>query len=761
MSTIKECPLVPMGALTGKPGRRMISETLSALKDVGITQYLIYPRSGCELEYLGKEWFDTCRIFFEEGERLGFTSMWLYDEFNWPSGQCGGKIMKENPDYALAYIQVLEKNGEFSIRKGANPNRPNVLNPEAVQSFLRSTHEKYAEHFGALFGGLIKGIFTDEPSFLYIRHGEAPEEERLRIPHYPGLEEDYAALTGNNLEKDLFYCLRNKCDPFWQPFVRQLLGVRFRKAFMQPVRDWCTAHNLLLTGHLMCESSLGGALGSSGRPLEITDTLSMPGMDEIFTRRFNWNMEWLTLGSVEHGIRKNGNGGLAELFALGPCDMPLARMKKMIRLVSLFGVDHYILAVAQLDMRGNVEKSQYFNPYSRTQPWFRALKLLGDDSAQAALTAKKEFVPEIQIRYPSVERSMNDLLMRLVTAQRQWELIDEEEPGTAKFVLHLERDGVTEENSARYWDSVENLLKHFEESAPLRVFVTEMDGSPARDIFLRSYSDGSVETVNLSESRNCRSLLLHRSGQAVPFELECDGTRSFNGWKVELDRPNLKRLSFENGVCRLTLTEKMSGLTLALRNYGGCAEIRMDGSSVKAENDCTTLPQGFRELYRETAPFELSAGEHVFEMAADFADYPYLPGVFLTGALASAGPVLSKYAGDGNGLENYVGRLIQRGEVRVPVDAVHLRMETDELYTEVFFDDESLGERAWAPFSWRIPERFAGRLVNVRVEKYTSCGPMFGTRCFEPETPGASSWLSDCRPGGAVPHCVSELIFER
>ena len=126
MSTIKECPLVPMGALTGKPGRRMISETLSTLKDVGITQYLIYPRSGCELEYLGKEWFDTCRIFFEEGERLGFTSMWLYDEFNWPSGQCGGKIMKENPDYALAYIHELQKNREFSIRKGANPNRPNV-----------------------------------------------------------------------------------------------------------------------------------------------------------------------------------------------------------------------------------------------------------------------------------------------------------------------------------------------------------------------------------------------------------------------------------------------------------------------------------------------------------------------------------------------------------------------------------------------------------------------------------------------------------
>ena len=65
MSVNRECPLVPMGAVTGKPDRKMISETLTALREVGITQYLIYPRSGCELEYLSPEWFDTCRIFFE------------------------------------------------------------------------------------------------------------------------------------------------------------------------------------------------------------------------------------------------------------------------------------------------------------------------------------------------------------------------------------------------------------------------------------------------------------------------------------------------------------------------------------------------------------------------------------------------------------------------------------------------------------------------------------------------------------------------
>lgn len=38
-------PLIPMGAITGKPDERIVRETLEAYKSVGIDQYLIYPRS--------------------------------------------------------------------------------------------------------------------------------------------------------------------------------------------------------------------------------------------------------------------------------------------------------------------------------------------------------------------------------------------------------------------------------------------------------------------------------------------------------------------------------------------------------------------------------------------------------------------------------------------------------------------------------------------------------------------------------------------
>ncbi len=44
----------------------------------------------------------------------------------------------------------------------------------------------------------------------------------------------------------------------------------------------------------------------------------LPGMDEIGTRYNPANIEWLTLAVAQHAAGRRGNGGLVELFALGP-----------------------------------------------------------------------------------------------------------------------------------------------------------------------------------------------------------------------------------------------------------------------------------------------------------------------------------------------------------------------------------------------------------------------------------------------------------
>ena len=49
-------PLIPMIAITGRPDRARMAQLLDAYKSVGISQFLIYPRSGLEIEYMSEAW---------------------------------------------------------------------------------------------------------------------------------------------------------------------------------------------------------------------------------------------------------------------------------------------------------------------------------------------------------------------------------------------------------------------------------------------------------------------------------------------------------------------------------------------------------------------------------------------------------------------------------------------------------------------------------------------------------------------------------
>ena len=87
----KMSSLITMSAITGKPNTEKIHSYLKDLKENGIDEFLLYPRSGCEIEYLSNEWFDTVEKFVNSALILNMK-MWLYDDFNWPSGDAGGKV---------------------------------------------------------------------------------------------------------------------------------------------------------------------------------------------------------------------------------------------------------------------------------------------------------------------------------------------------------------------------------------------------------------------------------------------------------------------------------------------------------------------------------------------------------------------------------------------------------------------------------------------------------------------------------------------
>ena len=456
---------------------------------------------------------------------------------------------------------------------------------------------------------------------------------------------------------------------------------------------------------------------------------------------------------------------MAELFALGPSDMTFAEIRRQIHLFALFGIDRYLLAVAPFDMRGNTctLKANYFHCFTPAQPWFPALKQLNEEVLASAAAARRRYAPEIAIRRPAVDTPLGDFLISLNCAQRQWELINEDEESTAPVILRLDPCGVCAEKmpgEINHKCAFTLFLKLLDQISPLEVSVREADGSLAQDIFLRTFTDGSAEIINFSPAKESRRLVFCRKESKTEFELPFCGIKSFCSWQVSIDRPNLKRLTFEEGICRFNAASALENITLALRVLESDAVIELDGLPLEFDKNCTSLPEGFRELYKEKKLPLLEKGEHQLTVKGKLSEYPYLPGAFLTGSFADRPEGLAPYADDGKGLKFYTGKLIQTGNVTIPPGALTLELDTDDLYTEVFIDGLPLPPRFARPFIWHLPPETAGKSVELRIERSTSCGPMFGTGKELPIRPDLEAWLGKYRPKGAIPHTIIEPVFK-
>ena len=650
-----------------------------------------------------------------------------------------------------------------------------MLNPDAVDFFIQTTHEEYYRHFGDRFGKLIKGIFTDEPSFGYGISFIEPASKELQIAWYPELEEEYKALTGRDLKDDIRSHLDGTAPMFFLKGYHELLGKRFRATFFDKVRAWCDSHGILLTGHLMCESSIH-ALHFNGDPLLAIDGFSMPGMDEIYTHTTLDKIEWQTLGTARYGIEKHGNGGLVELFALGPSHMPALKYRQMFWLVAMFGMDHYVLAVSQFQSRGNIYKLEYYNPTTPAQTWFDHYAELGMDAARAASFATRPVLPEIEIRYPEYEPELPEMLKKLVAAQRPWRIIhrDDQSAVGTPAVLRFEQNGILEEDSGLRFDDIDAFIAWAETTLPRQATVTDAEGKRVKDVLTRCYADGNIVVLDLREhNAEPRILTLHSNGQTTMFVLWAgdnvvvgpDGITpgssihpfpesqevEYGNWRLELDRQNLLCPEYDvERKLHLTVEEDVGEVTILLRRYGEHASATLDGKEIKVFTYPKVLPQGLNELYLETEPLRLSVGEHLIQLTGDATEYPYLPGVFIAGNFAveatdaphgrmtirrlpdfmPQGDLTKKL------LRNYAGRVILTKRCPIPEKAYAICLDTNNICAEVLIDGKSIGKKAWPPFIIPLPKDKPEDIVELSIVLYPPVFAIFGRERFTPKNVG-------------------------
>ena len=141
------------------------------------------------------------------------------------------------------------------------PASADLLNPEAVQAFIRLTHERYFEVLREHFGHTVIAMFTDEPDIVgrRARKGCKAWTDDF-LPEF-GRAQDLPALfldVGSETE-----AIRLR--------YRRAINRRMSKTYYGQLADWCADHHIALTGH-----------PAKGWDIGLLRPFQLPGQDVVW-----------------------------------------------------------------------------------------------------------------------------------------------------------------------------------------------------------------------------------------------------------------------------------------------------------------------------------------------------------------------------------------------------------------------------------------------------------------------------------------------
>ncbi|MEZ4712877.1 MAG: glycosyl hydrolase [Caldilineaceae bacterium] len=157
------------------------------------------------------------------------------------------------------------------------PAAGDLLNPAAVASFIRLTHDQYYAHLHAYFGDTIVAMFTDEPGMLGRGAKRRPDPWPFTHGFVDELQTQWDADVLCWLPALWLDC-GPRSDEFRQMVTRALYD-RLERVFYGAQSQWCVDHGIALTGH-PAESNDFGALRQ----------FQWPGQDMVW--------RWVTPGAA-------------------------------------------------------------------------------------------------------------------------------------------------------------------------------------------------------------------------------------------------------------------------------------------------------------------------------------------------------------------------------------------------------------------------------------------------------------------------------
>jgi hypothetical protein len=341
----KEFGIMPFWFVNGEMDYAEMEHQLGEFASKGIPGIHFHARFGIKdhMPYLSEEWMKRYNFAAEKCRELGMQ-LWVYDEYNWPSGTCNQEIMAERPELTSRYLEVIVNDipGQFftfvegtdsryndleqsepvyacalleeDVRAGRfapvnllpnlafdkvvaweAPKGPwklcyfierkaswyiDAFDERSTQEFLRKVYQNYKDHVPD-FQRNVRGFFTDEPAMHYF---ESPKDNFI-VPWSGKMLKIFRDINGYDLKPHLPQLYFDIGD---YHRVRHdfwsALSKQYEKAYYRQIRDWCEENGVVFTGHLLFEEWLRRQAKVSGNLFHMLKNLHMTGIDHLYPR---------------------------------------------------------------------------------------------------------------------------------------------------------------------------------------------------------------------------------------------------------------------------------------------------------------------------------------------------------------------------------------------------------------------------------------------------------------------------------------------
>ncbi len=389
----------------------------------GIREFLIHPVHGMQIEYLSPEFFDRYRHALRLAKSHDMK-VWVYDEYGWPSGVAGGKLLRDYPEHK-GWILELHRDG--SGRATAEPVQSDrildntmgapwtgseagyldTLSVDAVRCFIELTHERILHECGDLFADVIVGFFTDEPVTMVDRVSEiAGGWHAVGVPWTPSLPARFAERFGYEVEPHYAELAQREPSSVRRDYW-QIIKEMHVEAYHQQIGEWCRSHGVKYTGHCG-EDLMIMQVRFAGSLFQSLGEMDEPGIDFLGhgpdpEDRF---IEEVVVESIARHCGKDRV--YCEAYGITPFDIRLGKMLRRAEMMGMHGINDIALMGFQQSLDG-IRKRTYWPPIFREAPWWPFYPEFRDAFARSVgLTSLGERRARYAVLYPQEHLEQTD-----------------------------------------------------------------------------------------------------------------------------------------------------------------------------------------------------------------------------------------------------------------------------------------------------------------------------------------------------------------